>query len=152
MTTATEETTKVHDAILITVSERMTLNFKGAKAQKVYIHLHGGETLKLQSRGRTVAQLVDNLRAVDGIEVEMPKHLAAIAATKVVAIADQKLVSGEPFAWSVAVPAEKDDAAKAAADAAKHAKDDGRPMLIFGDEMIDSGEPLIVLEYDPTGD
>ena len=150
MTTATKEATDTRDAIRVRIDKRATLNYKGAKAQKVYLHLHGGETIKIQSRGRTVAQFAQDLRAV--ADVEVPKHLKEIAATKLMSLADQKLVPDQDFSWSVAVPEEKDNAAKAAADAKKHAAADGPPILIFGDDVIDLGEPLVILEFDPTGE
>ena len=155
MITATEEATTIRDAIKIRVEKRVTLNFKGAKAQKAYVHVHGGETYRIQSRGCTVAEFaanfMDALKAI-GVSVEIPKHLAQIAATKILPLSDQALHEGDVFVWAVQVPEEKDDAVKAAADAAKHAAADGPPLLIFSDDLLDSGEPLVILEFDPTGE
>lgn len=151
MTTATEEATEVGDTIRIRIEKRATLNYKGAKAQKVYVHVHGGDSYKVQARGCTISEFAANMKAV-GIEVTVPKHLVDVPATKLVPVADQKLVPGEEFVWVAKVPEEKDNAAKAAADAKKHAAADGPPLLIIGDEVMDSGEPFVILEFDPTGE
>lgn len=144
--------------ITVKVEGRATLNSKGTKAVKAFLHVHGRETHGAWIRGRNVGELADQLNAIEGVTVEVPDELRDVPARLLDSVEDQA-VTQDGLQWhldAVKLAQVRHRAAQAAEkDAARQADVDdgpGAPPFVFNPDDFDEEDGLVLIEHHHSHD
>ncbi len=143
--------------ITVKIEGRATLNSKGTKAVKAFLHVHGRETHGAWIRGRNVGELADQLNAIEGVTVEVPDDLRDVPARLLDSVQD-KAVTRDGLQWhldAAELAQRRNRATRAAArDAASQAgaeEPSGFP-FVFNPDDFDDEDGLVLIEHHHSHD